>query len=120
MATQTGDPWLISRAQLALASALVEDNEAQGALTNALAAQESFARAGQHDSEWRAWLVAARASRRAGDEAKAREYAANAADSLTRLQQKWGGDIYSNYIARPDVQFLRKQLIGEFAMSSGI
>jgi serine/threonine protein kinase/Tfp pilus assembly protein PilF len=120
LATQMGDPWLISRAQLALATAQLEDNDAQGALTNALQAQESFARAGQQDSEWRARLLAARASRRAGDEVKAREYAASAADSLARLQQKWGDEIYNSYIARPDVQFLRKQLTGEFAVSNGI
>jgi tetratricopeptide (TPR) repeat protein/tRNA A-37 threonylcarbamoyl transferase component Bud32 len=119
MATQAGDPWLLSRTRLALSAALLEDNDAPDALTNALQAQESFARAGQQDSEWRAWLLAARASRRAGDELKAREYAAHAADSLANLQQKWGDDSYNSYLARPDVQFFRKQLTGEFAMSNG-
>ena len=119
MATQAGDPWLLSRARLALSAALLEDNDAPDALTNALQAQESFARAGQQDSEWRAWLLAARASRRTGDELKAREYAAHAADSLANLQQKWGDDNYNSYLARPDVQFFRKQLTGEFAMSNG-
>lgn len=119
MAAQTGDPWLLSRARLALSAALLEDNDAQGALTNALQAQESFARAGQQDSEWRALLLAARASRRTGDELKAREYAARAVESLASLQQKWGDDNYNSYLARPDVQFFRKQLTGEFAMSNG-
>ncbi|HJU54188.1 MAG TPA: tetratricopeptide repeat protein, partial [Pyrinomonadaceae bacterium] len=61
MVTRSKNPWLISRAQLALAEAQLADNDARGALANAKAAQESFARLGQQASEWRALLVAARA-----------------------------------------------------------
>lgn len=109
-ASQEGNPRLLGGAQLALAQAMLETDDAQGALNHTLRAQETFARTGQQDSEWRAWLIAALASRRAADEAKAREYALHAADLLTKLQQKLGDDGSKGYLARPDVGYARKQL----------
>jgi tetratricopeptide (TPR) repeat protein len=109
-AARAGNPRLLSGAQLALAQALLETGDAQGALATALRAQSSFARAGQQDSEWRALLVAANASRSAGDQLKAQEYGARAASVLLAIQQKWGNASYDKYIQRPDVQYLRKQL----------
>ena len=117
MAKQMGNPWLVSKAQLALAEALLENGETQTALATALQAQESFTRSGQAESEWRAWLLAARATRRNGDQAKAQEQATRAADLLSQLQQKWGDENYKTYFARPDIQNLRKQLSEEFALS---
>jgi serine/threonine protein kinase/Tfp pilus assembly protein PilF len=110
MARQLGDPWLLSEALLALAEVSLDSNDAPGALVAALSAQESFARAGQQVSEWRALLVAARASRRTNDETKARDYAARAAALLAGLEQKWQTPQYTSYLSRKDVQFLRKQL----------
>ncbi|MDT4896344.1 MAG: eukaryotic-like serine/threonine-protein kinase [Acidobacteriota bacterium] len=109
-ATRESDPRLLSGAQLALAQVLLETGETQGALETALRAQESFARTGQQDSEWRAWLVAATASRSAGDRAKAQEYGARAATVLLDIKQKWGDEAFNNYLKRPDVQYSRKQL----------
>jgi serine/threonine protein kinase/tetratricopeptide (TPR) repeat protein len=117
MATKSKNPWLISRAQLALAQILLLVNDSQGALKNALAAQSSFERAGQQASEWRAWLLAARASRRLNDEVKAREYESRAAQTLSSLEKKWGAEVYSRYLTRADVQSLRKQLNEEVALS---
>ena len=105
-----GDPWLISHALLALAEAQLETGDAAGALANAQEAQANFARAGQIASEWRAWLVAARASQRAGNAEAARDYSVRAANLLTTLQQKWGAETFNVYQARPDVQLCRKQL----------
>ncbi|MDT5060697.1 MAG: eukaryotic-like serine/threonine-protein kinase [Acidobacteriota bacterium] len=106
----TNNPLLISKAQLALGEALLESGDAQGALTNALRAEESFARSGQQALEWRALLVAARASRRASDEAKGHEYAAHASELLSGLEKKWGAEVYNSYLTRMDVQTARKQL----------
>jgi hypothetical protein len=117
MATRSKDPWLISRTQLALSEVLLESGDAQGALTTARAVQSSFARAGQQASEWRAWLVAARASRQLGNEAEARESASRAARTLSDLEKKWGAEVYNSYLTRPDVQYLRKRLNEEFALS---
>jgi tetratricopeptide (TPR) repeat protein len=113
----TNNPWFISKAQLTLGEALLESGDAQGALTNALRAEESFARSGQQALEWRALLVAARASRRASDEAKGREYAAHASELLSGLEKKWGAEAYNSYLTRMDVQTARKQL-NEFSQGN--
>lgn len=118
LAAHANDPWLLSKARLALAEALFENGDARGAMTSALQAQESFAGSGQQASEWRAWLIAARASRRAGDEAKAGEYAAHAADALQNLQRKWGAESYNSYLTRTDVQLYQKQLREEFSVGN--
>jgi hypothetical protein len=89
---------------------MVQNGDATGALKNSLESQEVFARSGKHDYEWRAWLIAARASKSGGDSQKAHEYASRAESLLSGLQQKWGGDNYNTYLNRPDVQFSRKQL----------
>jgi serine/threonine protein kinase/Tfp pilus assembly protein PilF len=118
MAGSLGDPWLLSTAKLALADAEFETNDFKGALRDALAAQESFARLGQPESEWRAWLAAARAARRANDDEQARQYAAHIPELLSGLGQRWGAESYNSYLTRPDVQLLRKLLQDEFAISS--
>jgi tetratricopeptide (TPR) repeat protein len=110
MAGLTGDPWLISRSALALAEASLESGDAASALTHALRAQEVIARIGDQEAEWRAWLVAALASGRTNDQAKAREYAEHANGLLATLEQKWGTDSFNSYLARPDIQYARKRL----------
>jgi tetratricopeptide (TPR) repeat protein/tRNA A-37 threonylcarbamoyl transferase component Bud32 len=110
MARQSGDPSFLSEALLSLAEVMVQNGDATGALKNSLESQEVFARSGKHDYEWRAWLIAARASKSGGDSQKAHEYASRAESLLSGLQQKWGGDNYNTYLNRPDVQFSRKQL----------
>jgi serine/threonine protein kinase/lipopolysaccharide biosynthesis regulator YciM len=104
------EPRALSSARLALAEVLLLGNDAQGALGAALQAQVMFARAGEQDSEWRAWLIAARASQLAGDNPAMKDYASKA-DSLCRaLRQKWGVEAYDGYLRRPDIQNYRKQL----------
>jgi tetratricopeptide (TPR) repeat protein len=112
-----GDPWTVSNAQAALAEALLEDGDAGDARAAALRAQEIFARTGRADSEWRALVVAGKASRRAGDETAARDYLTRAAASLTQLEQSLGGDA-SGYLSRPDVQRLRSELGGQTAAAA--
>jgi tetratricopeptide (TPR) repeat protein/predicted Ser/Thr protein kinase len=109
-AKSLGDSWLYSSALLAYAESLLASGDAQGAQTNALDAQENFARAAQHESEWRAWLVAARAASKSGNAEVARQYAAHAAAALEELQRAWGEEVFNTYQARPDVQLWRKQL----------
>ena len=109
-AAQASNPHLRSGAQLALAQALLETGDAGRALEMALEAQTSFARTGQQDSEWRALLIAASASRSTGNQAKAKEYATRAAAVLLAIQQGWGDAAYDKYLQRPDIQYLRKQL----------
>jgi hypothetical protein len=104
------DSLQLARAQLALAEVLLLANDAQGALTAALQAQESFARGEQKESEWRAWLIAALASQKRGEANRARDYALKATEALSSLQQRWGAENYNSYLSRPDIQRFRKQL----------
>jgi serine/threonine protein kinase/tetratricopeptide (TPR) repeat protein len=110
LATDVGDPALQSRAMLALAEATLESGDARAALDLATQAQERFGKAGQHESEWRAWLIGARASQRLGDKTKATEQLAQARNVYAQLQQKWGAEVFNRYITRPDIQVYYKQL----------
>jgi serine/threonine protein kinase/lipopolysaccharide biosynthesis regulator YciM len=110
IATRAGTPRLISSAQLALAEVLLAKGDAANALTYALQAQQTLARLGSRDSEWRAWLVAAQASRRQQDQKKVDECAARAAGLLTALESSFGANEYQSYLSRPDVVQIRKQV----------
>jgi tetratricopeptide (TPR) repeat protein len=101
---------LITSAQLALAEAMLIGKEASAALQTALEAQKIFGQSGQKDSEWRALLIAARASDLAGDKTAARDYASRADAACIALQLVWGADGYESYLRRPDIQMYRKQL----------
>ena len=113
IATKTKDPRLISTSLLALAEAQLVNGDASTALTSALHAQEGFAHSGQTDSEWHAWLIAARAVHQAGDEAKASEYGFRASEALATLEQRWGADSYKGYLSRNDIRFYHEQLTTE-------
>jgi tetratricopeptide (TPR) repeat protein/tRNA A-37 threonylcarbamoyl transferase component Bud32 len=110
MAKTINSPQLISSALLALAEVLLMANDAQAALNNALEAQKMFARAGGHDSEWRALLIAARASEVIRNNSAAYGYASQAVDLCSSLEQSWGKEAYAGYLRRPDIQQYRNQL----------
>lgn len=109
-ARQANDPAVFGESLLALAEASERAGDAAGAIKNALEAQQIFARSGRRDCEWLAWLTAARASRTSGDLEKTRDYASQAQQVLSSIQQQWGNDSYTSYLNRPDVQLSRKQL----------
>jgi tetratricopeptide (TPR) repeat protein/predicted Ser/Thr protein kinase len=108
-ARSSDDPDLISQALLALAQNLAAGGEADTAVSNALEAQQLFARSGSKDNEWVAWTIAAVASRKS-DPGKAHDYAARAQQVLTSIEQQWGSDHYNAFLKRPDMQAFRKQL----------
>jgi tetratricopeptide (TPR) repeat protein/tRNA A-37 threonylcarbamoyl transferase component Bud32 len=110
MAKKMNSPPLISSALLALAEVMLLGNDAKGALENSLEAQKLLARSGQQDSEWRALLIAARASELAGDKSAARDYGARADSLCAGLEQKWGKEAYAGYLRRPDIQNYRNQI----------
>jgi tetratricopeptide (TPR) repeat protein len=110
MAKKISSPQLISSALLALAEVLLTGNDAKRALENALEAQKMFARSGQQDSEWRALLIAARASELTGNKSAALEYASQADSLCAGLEQKWGKEAYNGYLRRPDIQNYRNQV----------
>jgi tetratricopeptide (TPR) repeat protein/tRNA A-37 threonylcarbamoyl transferase component Bud32 len=110
MARKVNAPQLISSALLALAEVLLIANDSKGALENALEAQKMLAQSGQQDSQWRALLIAARASELAGNKSAARDYASQADSLCAGLEQKWGKEAYESYLRRPDIQTYRNQV----------
>ncbi len=110
MAKQLNDPWQLAMAQLDFAEAMLLSGAAKEALSSALQARAVFAKLGQVASEGEALAVAASASSNLNDESKAREYALQANNSFSTLEQRWGTDSYKSYLSRPDVLRLRKHL----------
>jgi tetratricopeptide (TPR) repeat protein len=104
MAAKAGDFGLHARALLAQAEVARLGNDAQSALKLATEAQTKFARGSQLESEWRAWVIAARASQQLGDKAKSEEQLRNAQNVRSQLEQQWGADAFKQYSLRPDVQ----------------
>jgi tetratricopeptide (TPR) repeat protein len=98
-----GDFLLHSRALLCKAETALLTNDAQTALNLATEAQTRFARGEQYESEWRAWLIASRASEKLGDKAKAQEHFANGLNVRSKLEQQWGAE-FKQYKSRPDIQ----------------
>jgi serine/threonine protein kinase/Tfp pilus assembly protein PilF len=109
-ASNSGDAALYSRSLLAQAESALENKNAELALKLATQARERFTANGQQDSEWRAWLVASRASLLSGDKPTSDSHLARAREVFYQLEQKWGPDVFKQYQSRPDVQFYRKQL----------
>jgi tetratricopeptide (TPR) repeat protein/predicted Ser/Thr protein kinase len=109
MASTTGDFLLQSRALLYKAEAASLANDAQTALNLATDAQARFARGQQYESEWRAWLIASRASEKLGDKNKAQEQFGNAMNVRSKLEQQWGPEMFRQYTLRPDIQAFYKQ-----------
>jgi serine/threonine protein kinase len=119
MATHGGDFALLSKALLAQAEVLLEDNDVQGALDAALSAKNRLRGAAQQESEWRAWVILARAHRRQGNEEEAQSDLTQASAVLSQLREKWGAELFASYLSRPDIQFFRKQPGGSPAITAG-
>jgi serine/threonine protein kinase len=110
MAERTGDPRLLASALLAFAETQLISDNAPGALTSAQRAQELFTRAGQVESEWRAWLIAGRASQQLKDFKAARNALSHADAALASLRQRWGEENFNHYLDRPDIKLYREEL----------
>jgi len=109
LASTKGDFLLQSRALLYKAEAALLTNDPQTALNLATEAQAKFASGQQYESEWRAWLIASRASEKLGDKNKAQEQFGNAMNIRSKLEQRWGAEAFKQYNARPDIQAFYKQ-----------
>jgi tetratricopeptide (TPR) repeat protein/predicted Ser/Thr protein kinase len=98
------DLLLQSRALLNKAEAALLDNDPKTALNLASDLQARFARGEQYESEWRAWLIASRASEKLGDKTKAQEQFASAMSVRSKLEQQWGPEAFKQYKSRPDIR----------------
>ena len=103
-ASNAADFGLHSRTLLAAAEAALARKDTQNALSLAMQAQERFARGGQFESEWRAWLIASRANAQLGNKDQADSQLKRASDSRARLEQEWGAEAFKQYSSRPDIQ----------------
>lgn len=109
MAAAAGDFSLQSRALLNKAEAALHTNDAHTAMNLATDAQARFESGQQYESEWRAWLIASRASEKLGDKNKAQELFGNAMNVRAKLEQQWGPEAFKQYGSRPDIQAFYKQ-----------
>lgn len=103
-------PAKLAKAQLVLAETALLAGDTESALANSQQAQATFARGTQSESEWRAWLIAAAASKKSGDSIMAKTSATKAGEILATLQSRWGKVNYEAYSSRPDIQRFRQQL----------
>lgn len=110
LANESADSALLSRAILAQAESSLAAGNAQAALEKARQAQAALAKGGQHESEWRAWLVGALASQRLGDKDAAQNQLTHAKEVLRQLKQQWGSGVFDSYLTRPDVKVHYGQL----------
>lgn len=109
LAEGMGDPHYLTGALLALSEASLASGDARGARGAALRAQTLSYKSGMQESEWRAWALAASASRRLSG-AEAGAYVARARVVLTNMERRWGADASAGYLSRRDVQNYRRSL----------
>jgi len=109
LAEVMGDPHYLTGAILALSEVSLAVGDARGALDAALRAQALSYKSGMQESEWRAWSLAARASRRLGG-AESGDYAARARSVLSDIERRLGEEAFAGYSSRRDVQRYRLEL----------
>lgn len=109
-AKRLNSPRLVAASLLALATARLAAGDSKDALAAALDAHVKFESAGQQESDWRALLVAALASKRLGDTAAARNYAALASEILDNFQRRLNAADATTYRDRHDVRHALSQL----------
>lgn len=109
MAKNAGDAGLLTRTMLSLALAALESGNAEQALQLANETQQRSAAAGQKESRWLAWVVAARANQILGNAAVAHDQVTKAQNALAEFRESLG-EYTDSYLARQDIQIYRKQL----------
>lgn len=108
MARNAGDYGLLTRSLLALALAALESNNAEKALQLANESQQRAERGGNKESQWLAYLVAARAQERLGNTTEAQRQKAQAEKVFAELLNRMA-EYKDSYLARKDIEFYQKQ-----------
>lgn len=104
------DPRPLAEGLLALAEAELNSGDGQLAFTSASEGERRFAAAKQHEFQWRALLIEARAASKTGDQQTSQQLASQAQAVRTVLELEWGRDSYRSYLSRPDVLTIGKFL----------
>jgi tetratricopeptide (TPR) repeat protein len=102
----------LADARLSLAEILVGNREPLAAQEQVQLALEVFEQSGSAESAWRAWALAARAYRMAGDRAHAQEAAEKASGRLDELRAAWNPADLKRYLARTDLRGLLAEIRG--------
>jgi tetratricopeptide (TPR) repeat protein len=110
IASALGDQVSVMDHQLALAEILAAASQPRQAQEQARLARQSFQQAGRKESEWRSWVVEARALRRGGDPTRAAAASSQAAACLTDLQSLWGAPVFDRYRQRNDIQYYLREI----------
>ncbi len=79
-------------------------------VSGATEARELYSRQERPESEWRAWLILARARQAIGTPLEAKQSALAASEKLKYLLQQWGDTSYNRYRTRPDIRLQLAQL----------
>ncbi len=108
-AISTKDLRTINIGKLSLAEAYMNTGKSSEALEIVLQAKDYFISAGQLESGWRTWLIAAQASQQKGDTKNAKDYALEALKILNQIQNDWGQEHFNIYLAKPDINFYYNQ-----------
>lgn len=109
---------LTAYAKLSLAEALVISGMMPEAANLAKEAAESLAQLNRHESEWRAWALAASANEILGNSALATSQREQGNAALTQLSNSWGNVDFDGYQKRPDIQASIKLLGGAVPTAS--
>lgn len=98
--------------EFALQAAEVEllTGDAQQARKHAIKAEQYFASGAQLDSDLRANLLAASASKALNDSAAYSHFAKKSVDILVSLEHTWGPQAFRTYLSRPDLRALTRLL----------
>jgi tetratricopeptide (TPR) repeat protein len=107
-AAKTGMTHLLLKSELALAEALLINNEPQEALNICLEMQNNSSNTENLFSQWRSFKIAAEASLKLNDNLKSKEFNISADQFLSKIENNLGAENYKNFISRPDVQSYRK------------
>jgi serine/threonine protein kinase/predicted negative regulator of RcsB-dependent stress response len=102
---------LVADALFRLAETQIESGDARIALDTARQAADIFIRLNRQESSWRAFALAARASRSANQpDDETRSFARRAVEQLSQFRGALGEEAYNRYAIRPDIALLLRHL----------
>jgi serine/threonine protein kinase len=97
------DTWLNWNAQFVNIEFLIVSGRYEEARKMASARADEALSTGRLESAYKAFMLAAIAAVRAGDRAKAQQFASRAVDELARYSESWPAEMYSTYAKRTDI-----------------
>jgi tetratricopeptide (TPR) repeat protein/tRNA A-37 threonylcarbamoyl transferase component Bud32 len=96
--------------ELALAEVLLEAGDPKTGLEAALRAEQIIATLHETERDWRAWLIAARASDRLASREARRDQLSKSRDLLDNLKKQWPTGSVNSYLGRADIRAYQNQL----------